>query len=547
MARLHDRRDMLRLTGGMLLAGCLGEGSGPAVGETPAVGKGAVAAPPEATRVGMEVLAGGGNAIDAAVAAALTTCVVTVQQCGIGGYGGHMVIAPAGKPVIAIDFNSMAPKAARANLFPVDDKGRVKDRVNSFGWLAAGVPGTLAGLQLALDRHGTRSFAQVVRPAITYAREGFPINARLARAIRASQAQLRQDPGSARLFLRKGEPLTAGDTFRNPDLADLLQGLAEAKSAEGFYRGEVAKRIAAAFQKNRGLVTVADLAAYRARVVEPLKLTWRGSIIYTAPLTAGGLTALQALATLKALRWDTWPAKGSRILRARLEALRIAWNDRLKLLGDPEQVKVPVERLLSEAYARKSAGRVEAALKAGRPVQAETDGRSASGTVHLSAADTQGNLVALTLTHGEAFGARVTVPGLGLVLGHGMSRFEPQPGRANSVGPGKRPLHNMCPTVVVRGGKPVLALGGAGGRRIPNAVFEVLAQYVGRDATPEEAVAAPRLHTEGSLAVTLEAKIPEADREQLRKVGYTVKTGASALISAAARDPRTGACRALAR
>lgn len=545
MTHLHDRREMLRLAGGMLLAGV------PALageGRSPAVGKGAVAGPPVAARVGAAVLAEGGNAIDAAVATALTACVVHVQQCGIGGYGGHMVIAPAGgKPVVAIDFNSAAPKAARDNLFPADDKGRVKDRVNSVGWLAAGVPGTLAGLQLALDRYGTRSFARVVRPAITYARDGFPVSTKLAAAIRSAQAQLCKDPASVRLFLPQGKPLAAGSIFRNPELADLLQGLAEAKSVDSFYRGEIARRIAAAFHKNKGLVTAADLAAYRARMVEPLRLTWREATIYTAPLTAGGLTPLQALATLKALRWDTWPGKGTRLLRARLEALRLAWTDRLKLLGDPEQVKVPVARLLSEAYARRSAERVEAALKAGQPVTAGTDGRSMSGTVHLSAADTQGNLVALTLTHGEYFGARVTVPGLGLILGHGMSRFEPQPGRANSVGPGKRPLHNMCPTVVVRGGRPVLALGGAGGRRIPNAVFEVLAQYVGRGTTPEEAVAAPRVHTEGGLAVTLEAKVPEADREHLRKVGYTVKTGASALISLVARDPRSGSCRSIVR
>src|SRR5262249_11948180 len=152
--------------------------------------------------------------------------------------------------------------------------------------------------------------------------------------------------------------------------------------------------------------------------------------------------------------------------------------------------------LLSEAYARQSAARVEAALRDSKPVAAESDGRAADGTVHLSAADTQGNLVALTLTHGGHFGARVTVDGLGLTLGHGMSRFDPRPGRPNSPGPGKRPLHNMCPTVVLRAGKPILALGGAGGRKIPNAVFEVLLQYVGRDASLEDAIAAPRLHTE---------------------------------------------------
>jgi gamma-glutamyltranspeptidase/glutathione hydrolase len=550
MAHLHDRREMLRRAGGLLLAGCTGDLGGltAAGGGRPAPGKGCVAGPPEAARVGAEVLAAGGNAVDAVVAAALTACVVSVQQCGVGGYGGHLVIAPAGgKRVVAIDFNSAAPQAARVDLFPVDAKGRVKGQANRFGWLASGVPGTLAGLQLALDRHGTRPLAQLLRPAIAYARDGFPVSLGLARALRSAQAQLRQDPASARLFLRKGQPLPAGSTFRNPDLADLLQALAEAKTVDPFYRGEAARRIAAAFRKHGGLVTAADLAAYRAHAVEPLRLAWREATVHTAPLTAGGLTALQALATLKALRWETWPAREPRALRAQLEALRLAWADRLRLLGDPERAKVPVAQLLSEAYARQAAARVAAALKEGRPVPGAADGRPAGGTVHLSAADAAGNLVALTLTHGEHFGARVTVPGLGLLLGHGMSRFDPRPGRPNSVGPGKRPLHNMCPTVVARGGQPVLALGGTGGRRIPNAVAGVLAQFVGRAASPEEAVAAPRFHTEGGLAVVLEARAGEAARDHLREAGYMVTTGASASIHAVARDPRSGTCRSASR
>jgi gamma-glutamyltranspeptidase/glutathione hydrolase len=188
-----------------------------------------------------------------------------------------------------------------------------------------------------------------------------------------------------------------------------------------------------------------------------------------------------------------------------------------------------------------------AAVRDGKRVPAETDGQGADGTIHLSAADAQGNLVALTLTHGGAFGARVTVDGLGLTLGHGMSRFDPRPGKPNSPGPGKRPLHNMCPTVVLRDGRAVLVLGGRGGRRIPNAVFEVLAQYIGRGATMEAAIAAPRLHSEGGRSVTLEAKRPKADAEQLRKLGYEVTTGASAMVSAVAFDPQTGSCRSAVR
>jgi gamma-glutamyltranspeptidase/glutathione hydrolase len=492
-------------------------------------------------QVGNEVLAAGGNAVDAIVAAALTAGVVAVPSCGIGGYGGHMVVATAdGKKVTAIDFNSAAPAAAKEDMFPLDAKGQVKDNVHLTGWLAAGVPGTLAGLQLALDRYGTQPFAKLVQPAIQYARDGFEVRTGFANATRVTRPLLLKDAGSAKLLLDKGEPLQAGSTFRNPDLADLLQTLAERKSVESFYRGDLGAKIAAAFKKNGGIVTAEDMANYRAREVEPLSLTWRGYTIRTAPLTAGGLTALQALAALKALAWDRRPADDPKTTHALVEALRIAWDDRLKRLGDPEKTKVPIERLLSEDYARQTAERVEAAVKAGKPVPAATDGRGAGGTIHLSAVDAQGMMVALTLTHGESFGARVTVDGLGLVLGHGMSRFDPRPGHPNSPGPGKRPLHNMCPTVVLRDGRPVLALGGRGGRKIPNAVFGVLAQYVGRDASLADAVAAPRPHTEGDLNLLVEPKWPEAEVAYLKKIGYAVRNGASAVVDAVAFDPTTG-------
>jgi gamma-glutamyltranspeptidase/glutathione hydrolase len=541
MTDRHDRREVLKRAGGALLGGFLGIHLPTRAGEGAAAVKSCVTGQPEAAKVGTDVLAAGGNAVDAVVAAALTAGVVAVPSCGIGGYGGHMVLATAdGKKVTAIDFNSAAPAAAREDMFPLDEKGQVKDNVHLHGWLAAGVPGTLAGMQLALDRYGTQPFAKLVQPAIQFARDGFEVRTGFANATRVARPQLLKDAGSAKLLLDKGEPLKAGSTFRNPDLADLLQTLAERKSAESFYRGDIGAKIAAAFKKNGGLVTAEDLANYRAREVEPLSLTWRGYTIRTAPLTAGGLTILQALAALKALAWDRRPVDDPRTTHALIEALRVAWDDRLKRLGDPEKAKVPVERLLSEDYARQTADRVEAAVKAGKPVSAASDGRNAGGTIHLSAVDANGMMVALTLTHGESFGARVTVDGLGLILGHGMSRFEPRPGHPNAPGSGKRPLHNMCPTVVLRDGRPVLALGGRGGRKIPNAVFQVLAHYVGRDASLADAVAAPRPHTEGDLNLLVEPKWPEAEMAYLKKIGYAVRNGASAVVDAVAFDPTVG-------
>src|SRR5207248_2330095 len=205
------------------------------------------------------------------------------------------------------------------------------------------------------------------------------------------------------------------------------------------------------------------------------------------------------------------------------------------------------QRLLTPRHAESLAKRVEEAVKDGRPVPAQTDGRGADGTIHLSAADAQGMLVALTLTHGASFGARVTVAGLGLLLGHGMSRFEPRPGHPNSPGPNKRPLHNMCPTVVLRGGQPVLAVGGTGGRKIPNSVFDVLCRYAGRGASLRDALAAWRTHTEGGLDVMVEARCPAEVADYFQKIGYTVKRGPGATVSAVAFDPQSRTAEAASR
>jgi gamma-glutamyltranspeptidase / glutathione hydrolase len=526
-----NRRDALKLAAGV----CLGGGLAPLGAAEPATG-GVVEGLPEASKAGAAILVAGGNAVDAAVAAALVAGVVAPHLCGPGGYGGHMVVGSPDGQVTGIDFNSTAPAAATPDMFPMGENGRVKGEINFYGWKAAGVPGTLAGLDVALTRIGTRKLADVAEPAIRAARDGFPVSTYLANSVRGNRARLARDPELAKLLLPGGEPPKAGDVLKNPDLAAMFEALAERGSVQSLYRGDIAARIAAAFRANGGLVTETDLAAYRAREVEPLAFTWNGLTVRTPPPTAGGATVLEALAVLKALGWDRWAADDPRLGRARLEGLRLCWDDRLKFFGDPDKADVPLARLLDTAHATELAAKVTQALRDGKPAPAQSDGRTAGGTVHLSAVDSRGMMVAVTLTHGGSFGAQVAVPGLGLILGHGMSRFDPRPSHPNAPGPGKRPLHNMCPTVVLKDGRPVLALGGRGGRRIPNAVFEVLARHVGRGAAPADAIAAPRLHTDGSLRVELEPSCPEADAAPLKEIGYTVARAPSAVVSAVWRD-----------
>jgi len=536
----YSRRQMLSQTGRAVLAGAIGA---PflSLGRAPIL-SGVIVGEETGAKAGQKVLADGGNAIDAAVAAALTSCVAAPARCGVGGYGGHMTLALArSRKVVSIDFNTVAPGSARADMFPVDEKDAVKDRLNFYGWLAAGVPGTMAGLQLALDRYGSKSFRELVAPAIQTAKNGFVVSPTFARTLRSSAERFRKDPGSSAVYLKNGEPPAAGELLRNPELAALLSTLADRNSTDSFYRGDIAQRVAEGFQKNGGLVTTKDLAAYHAREVDPLRLKWNGFEIATAPLTAGGLTILEAISILKELGWETSPSSNETV-HTHLEALRLSWQDRLELLGDPAKVKVPADRLLSAAHARELALAVRDAVREKRPAATHVPEHTEEGTNHISCVDGHGNMVALTLTQGNAFGAQITIEGLGITLGHGMSRFDPHPGHPNAPGPGKKPLHNMCPTVVLRDRRPVFALGGSGGVRIPNAIYDVLGHYAGRGASLAAAVAAPRMNSVGTRNVTVEASWPKAEVDYLAQCGFNVRTGEGAIVSAVSFDPQTGNC-----
>ncbi len=534
------RRDFLAVSGGACTAAVLAPHSSLAATALVApASPGVVVGDAIAGKIGEQVLREGGNAIDAAIASAFAACICSPSKCGIGGYGGHAVIALAGgKKIVAIDFDSTAPAAARPDMFPLDAAGRVKGSVNTIGWLAAGVPGTLAGLELALTRYGTRSLRDTLAPAIQLCEEG--VHALPIKGIDDTDAS-RNDP-------RPDAEQTAHlprEKQRNLAQARLLRTFAARGSTDSFYRGDIAKTLAAAFQRNGGLVTAADLAAYRARELPALVQRWGVHTLHTAPLPASGALILEALAILQAMDWPALSAPDR--LHAKLEALRIAWADRLDTWGDPDQVAVPLQNFLSSQYAAASAKKISAALKARKPVPLIVDPSQAGGTTHLSVTDRHGNLVALTLTHGGGYGARVAVPEFGFVLGHGMSRFDPRPGRPNSVAPGKRPITNMCPTIVTRGGQPVFAVGAAGGTRIPTSVYEVLLSTVALGTPLAAALAAPRLHSTGTLALDLEKEHSADDEAFFKKVGYTLKRATSAYVSAASFDPATGVSQGSAR
>lgn len=492
-------------------------------------------------RTGREVLASGGNPIDAAVTAALVSCIVSPSHCGIGGYGGHMTICMAGHRPVSIDYNSLAPAEATPEMFWDNQAGRAKEQIYLAGWLSAGVPGVLAGMEYALKHYGTRSFRDVLQPAIKLARDGMVIDHVCAEGISVSASLLAKDPASAKLYFHNGQPFKEGEVLRNPELAEMLETLAKRNSADSFYRGDIAQRIADGFKRNGGLVTTKDLAAYHARKVTPLEVSAKGSRVYTAPLTAGGLSALEILAVLRAMEW-TGQGDSPEKTHSRLEAMRLVWKDRVELLGDPEKANVPVKRLLSEEHASEFAGIANAAAKGGRPAEIQINPETGSGTTNISCADGHGNVVAMTLTHGADFGAKVSVEGLGLTLGHGMRKFNPYPGHPNAPGPWKRPVHNMCPSVVLWENGRATAVGGAGGVRIPNAVTDFLITHVLENRSITEAMAAPRMNTNGDLNVMLESSWPAADAEYLGKVGFKITRGRGAHLSAVSFDGKTGEC-----
>ena len=497
---------------------------------------GYVVGEPVVEEIGAKILAEGGNAVDALIATALAGAITQPHQTGIGGYATQGIFAVGGgKRIAALDANTVAPAAFTKDIFKPDAKGEVPDRKNYHGWLSTGVPGVIAGLKRALDEFGTMSFADVLQPAIALARDGFKVPASLSAMITRFKGSFEKDAGTARLYLPGGAAPVAGSLFRNPELAEVLSTLAKANSIEPFYRGDIALRIAEGFAKNGGMVTKDDLAAYQARLIEPLKFSWGEHTIHTPPLLCGGITVLQMLAILKALKWDTIQ-NGAQRLVLRVEAMRLAWRDRLHLLGDPEFGPVPHERLLSEDYAVECAEKIRAAVNAGKILEPDFKTTTQDGTLSFSACDKHGNIASLTLTHGEGFGEHVTVEGLGLTLGHGMSRFDPRPDHPNAPGPRKRPLHNMVPVLITKGMQPVVAIGGRGGRKIPNAMLEFLTQHVIRRRPFGESLKSPRLHTEGGKLVEHQKDWPKASLNALQQVGYTLKPGGSATLSGVALE-----------
>jgi len=492
---------------------------------------GAVAAEPEeAARIGAGVLQAGGNAMDAAAAAALAACMMRPHATGVAGYVcAALVLEGRTGRVWSVDCNAVAPAAAHERMFdvlPVADGGsinekeyccRVRDNANEHGPLAVAVPGMLGGMGIISERWGKLTWSQICAPSLELIERGFPFGP-VAGAIRSLADVIARFEASSDHLMPNGEPPCPDDEWHRPDMEKTLSRLSQAGWRD-FYDGEIGRTIADHIRDTGGILTREDMAAFEPRITPPHDVTFRGAGVYGAILPNGSLTGLQILQMLDC--FDPLPDDDVAYWHRYAEVLKLAWRDRLTYLADPQFADVPVDRLLDRNYAM---GRTEKL----RQSPDQVDGHNppfpadrAHGTLHLSTADAEGNLVAMTISQGGAFGSCVTVPGTGLILGHGMLRLDPRPGGANSIAPGKRPLNNTCP-LIVRSGERDIALGLPGGRRLIAVSSRMAQVMIEMGRTGLEAAQAPRMHIEAAEPVQVTTSVGEPIINELRAMGHQV-------------------------
>ena len=455
-----------------------------------------------ASLVGDRVLREGGNAVDAAVATAFALAVTYPTAGNIGG-GGFLVYRPSeGRPA-AYDFRETAPAASDPTMFL---RGGEYDRVlHHDSHLAVGVPGTVAGLHLAWSEHGSLPWARLVEPAVTLARDGFVVSQALARSLAGVLPRMAAYPASVAQFSKQGAPYRAGETLRQPDLARTLARVA-AQGPSGFYEGETADLIAREMAANGGIMTQADLAAYRAIRREPIRGTYRGyDILSMPPISSGGAAVIQMLNILEGYDLAASGSGSAATTHLIIEAMRRAYADRARYLGDPAfNPRLPIERLISKDYAaglRRTIDPDRASVSSPDSFVWPAEGGE---TTHLSVVDGARNAVSLTYTLEQGYGSRITVPGAGFLLNNEMGDFNPAPGLTTGTGligtdpnlaePGKRMLSSMTPTILARDGRFVMATGSPGGRTIINTVLLTILNVVDFGMNIQEAVDAPRLH-----------------------------------------------------
>ena len=458
-----------------------------------------------ATQVGVDILKEGGNAVDAAVAVGYALAVTHPQAGNLGG-GGFMLIRSKNGNTTAIDFREMAPAKATRDMF-LDDQGNPDSKKSLTSHLASGTPGTVAGFSLALDKYGTMPLNKVVQPAFKLARDGFIVNDALADDLKTYGSEvLPNHENSKAIFWKEGEPLKKGDTLVQANLAKSLEMIAE-NGPDEFYKGTLAEEIAQALQKGGGVITKEDFAAYKAVERTPISGDYRGYQVYSMPPpSSGGIHIVQILNILENFDMKKYGFGSADVMQIMAEAEKYAYADRSEYLGDPDFVKVPWQALTNKAYAKSIADQID--INKAKPSSEIRPGKLApyesNQTTHYSVVDKDGNAVAVTYTLNTTFGTGIVAGESGILLNNQMDDFSAKPGvpnvyglvggDANAVGPNKRPLSSMSPTIVVKDGKTWLVTGSPGGSRIITTVLQMVVNSIDYGMNVAEATNAPRFH-----------------------------------------------------
>ncbi|WP_079587849.1 MULTISPECIES: gamma-glutamyltransferase [Bradyrhizobium] len=464
-----------------------------------------------ATEVGVDILKHGGSAIDAAVAVGYALAVVYPAAGNLGG-GGFMTIRFADGRKTFLDFREKAPRAASRDMY-LDKDGTIIKGLSTTGWLAVGVPGTVSGLEYARKKYGTMTLKSLIEPAIKLAEDGFSLEQGDVDMLASATEDLRKVPATTEIFLNKGQPFAAGQRLVQPDLAGTLR-LIRKHGADSFYKGKTGAAIVKASRAGGGIIDQEDLDRYKTRELPPVECDYRSyHVISAPPPSSGGVAICEMLNILEEypLRDLGWGS--AQALHYEIEAMRHAFADRNGLVGDPDFVGIPIQKLIDKGYAAKIRDTI-------KPDRAGISGdirqgvapHEGSNTTHFSIIDDAGNAVSMTVTLNDWFGAKVVASGTGVLMNDEMDDFTSNPGAANSYGfvqgdanaivPGKTPRSSMTPTIMTRDGKPVLILGTPGGSRIITTVLQTILNVVDFQMNIQEAVDVPRIHHQWMPDVT---------------------------------------------
>jgi gamma-glutamyltranspeptidase/glutathione hydrolase len=495
-----------------------------------------------ASDIGAATLARGGNAVDAAVATAFALAVTHPSAGNIGG-GGFMIVQPGSGDPVAIDYRERAPLKSTPTMYLGPD-GEIDPSLTAAGWLAPGVPGTVRGMEEAHRRFGRLSWRDVVLPAAELAERGFPLDSSLARTLnRVVAGPMARFPSSVAAYGKPGGgSWEAGDVLRLPDLGRSLRAVAE-QGPDAFYTGWIADRISESMAANGGIIAKADLAAYRPVVRQPVRGSYKGyEIVSMPPPSSGGVVILEVLNILEGFNLKARGRYAVSTTHLEIEAMRRAYLDRARFLGDPDFVDVPVDRLISKSYGQELARQIDttratSSAELGSDIVTRVADGESDETTHFSVVDAEGMAVANTYTLEGGYGSFVVVPGAGFLLNNEMGDFNKKPGEtntrgdigtpANLIAPGKRMLSSMSPTIVRKGGRTVLVTGSPGGRTIPNTTLAVLLNVLEFGMGPREAVDGQRLHHQWLPdQASMEADgMSAADLDALRGMGHQVLVG----------------------